>query len=291
MLISYLTAPPSESRAQIQLPDMGLRSLVNPKGPAAVDHARDVPTAGIVPKAPPADKVLKAGQKAVECNIPPADKPWLSGLHEFSAPHAAPDTFSGRTVWEGPAQPCPGFLVKAVGHIYEAETLKFWKENFDKDVYVENILRSIYNRPVQMMPEEAKTTYRERNNNSARQEMDFVRHEVDRLVEAGQVIEVAEAMRCTNPLSVAFKINGDDGSIKKRLVINLSRWVNGFIKPDSYKMARFQDALAQSSPRAFQSVYDVTKAYHHIRLHRDWYQWEGFCSRTRTEKNTSTTTS
>jgi hypothetical protein len=73
-----------------------------------------------------------------------------------------------------------------------------------------------------MRPEEAKTMYRERNNNSARQEMDFVRHEADRLVEAGQVIEVAKAMRCTNPLSMAFKINGD-GFIKKRLVIDL-RW-------------------------------------------------------------------
>jgi hypothetical protein len=50
---------------------------------------------------------------------------------------------------------------------------------------------------------------------------------------------------CTNPLSKAFKVN-TDGSIKKRLVIDLSRWVNGFITPDKFHMTRFQDALAQS---------------------------------------------
>jgi hypothetical protein len=96
------------------------------------------------------------------------------------------------------------------------------------------------------------------------------------LVQGGQVIEVEKAQLCTNPLSVAFKVNGD-GSIKRRLVINLSPWVNKFVIPDKYKMSRFQDALSQSSPGDFQSVYDISKAYHHIRLHPDSYCLVGFC--------------
>jgi hypothetical protein len=90
------------------------------------------------------------------------------------------------------------------------------------------------------------------------------------------VIQVNWAPRCTNPLSVAFKINSD-GSIKKRLVIDLSRWVNEFIVPNRFKMARFQDALSQAAPGDFQSVYNISKAYHHLRLHPDSYELVGFC--------------
>jgi hypothetical protein len=127
-----------------------------------------------------------------------------------------------------------------------------------------------------MNPEQRSTIYREKNNKSARTEMDFVRTEVARLVEAGQVVEVAKATKVTNPLSVAFKVN-PDGSIKKRLIIDLSPWVNNFVKPDVYRMSRFQDALDQSDQGNFQSVYDVSKAYHHIRLHPESYKLVGFC--------------
>jgi hypothetical protein len=77
-------------------------------------------------------------------------------------------------------------------------------------------------------------------------------------------------------LSVAFKVNGD-GSIKRRLVIDLSRWIKNFVIPDKYKMSRFQDALSQSSPGDFQSIYNISKAYHHIRLHPESYCPVGFC--------------
>jgi hypothetical protein len=106
--------------------------------------------------------------------------------------------------------------------------------------------------------------------------MPFVRSKVKRLVESGQVIQVDSVPRCTNPLSVTFKINSD-GSIKKRLVIDLSRWVNEFIVPDRFRMARFQDALSQAAPGDFQSVYDISKAYHHLLLHPDSYELVGFC--------------
>jgi hypothetical protein len=75
---------------------------------------------------------------------------------------------------------------------------------------------------------------------------------------------------------VASKVN-PDGSIKKRLVIDLSRLVHNFVKPDVYRMSRFQDALDQSDQGNFQSVYDVSKAYQHIRLHPEFYELVGFC--------------
>jgi hypothetical protein len=120
--------------------------------------------------------------------------------------------------------------------------------------------------PVNMSDTERRTRYREKNNQSARNEMSYIRAEVARLL----------APLCTNPLSVALNVNMD-GSIKKRLVIDLSRWLNGFVRPDSFKMAQFQDALAQSLKGDYQSLFDISKAYHHLRLHPSSYELVGFC--------------
>jgi hypothetical protein len=133
-------------------------------------------------------------------------------------PRAPPRRKGGEDVVHGQ----PGFLGKAVGSVHKPETLKFWKKTFKEDVYVENILCKGYKIPVRMSQEEAGRYYREKNNKSARNEIEFVRPEVTGLLEAGQIIEVKAAPRCMNQLSVAFKINGD-GSIKRRLVIDLSR--------------------------------------------------------------------
>jgi hypothetical protein len=75
---------------------------------------------------------------------------------------------------------------------------------------------------------------------------------------------------------VAFKVN-TDRSIKKILVIDLSHWVNGFITLDKFCMARFQDALAQSSKGDYQSIFDISKAYHHLRLDPKSFDLVGFC--------------
>jgi hypothetical protein len=104
----------------------------------------------------------------------------VCGPSEFSAPPAPPDAFPGWSA-AGFRQPSSGFLGKAVGSIQDPDTIKFWKKTFTKDVYVKNILREGYKIPVKMSPEEGSTIYRERNNKSARSEMDFVHSEVKRL--------------------------------------------------------------------------------------------------------------
>jgi hypothetical protein len=240
--------------------------LVASEDPAAAakDNAGTALKASIVVKVQPVavDKSAPKAWKTSQSSL--LDEPWVCGPSEFSAPPAPPDGFPGRTA-AGIRQPSSGFLGKAVGSIHDPDMIEFWKKTFTEDVYVQNILREGYKIPVKMSSEERSTIYRERNNKSARSEMDFVRSEVERLVQGGLVIEVEKAPICTNPLSVAFKVNGD-GSIKRRLVIDLSRWIDKFVIPDKYKMSRIQDALSQSSPGDFQSVYDISKAYHHIRL-------------------------
>jgi hypothetical protein len=246
---------------------------VSQPGPAAliVDSARDT-TAAVKPnfvKAVAADE----GDKSVSVGPLLAEEPWIVGSLEFSAPPAPPEAFPTRTVGAAPTK-CPSFLGRPVGSIHES--INFWKETLDEDKYVEGILKHGYKIPVKMTDDKAATVYRKKNNKSARGDSSYIRGKVTRLVAKGQVIKVAEPPRCTNPLRVAYKINAD-GSVKNRLVIDLSRWVNKCVVPNSYKMTRFQDALALLSRGNFQSVYNISKAYHHVRLHPDSYQLVGFC--------------
>jgi hypothetical protein len=108
-----------------------------------------------------------------------AEEPWVDGAVEFSAPLATPGAFPTQAAVKGIPKHS-GFLGKAVGSIHQS--LKYWKETFGEDVYVEQILRHGYKILVKMSGAEAKTVYREKNNKSARNEMAYVREEVARLV-------------------------------------------------------------------------------------------------------------
>jgi hypothetical protein len=58
---------------------------------------------------------------------------------------------------------------------------------------------------------------------------------VARLVESGQGVKWAEKPRCVNPLTVAVK-RKDNGELKRRLVLDLSRCVNLAINDDHYRI-------------------------------------------------------
>jgi hypothetical protein len=204
----------------------------------------------------------------------PVEEPWILAPDEFSAPPVPPETFPGQAADEGRPAAVAGFLGGAVGSIHQS--IDFRKETFKEDPYVWSILEKGYKIPVKMKTEEKSTRYRERNNKSARDNMDFVRKEVKRLLDGGQVIKVDKPPKVINPLSVAYKINVD-GTEKPRLVIDLLRWVNKFVVPDHFRMSRFQDALALSTQGDYENVFDISKAYHHIRLNPESYELVGFC--------------
>jgi hypothetical protein len=94
-------------------------------------------------------------------------------------------------------------------------------------------------------------------------------------VDAGQVFEWPCRLRCTNPLTVATKVK-DDGSIKRRLVLDLSRCVNLTLASDDFRMVTLQDAINATREGSFQLVFDLKSAFHHIRLHPSCYELMGF---------------
>jgi hypothetical protein len=89
-----------------------------------------------------------------------AAEPWVGRSSEFVAPLPPPDAFPGQTE-AGPSTvsstgpSTPGFLGSAVGSIHES--LRFWKEMFEEDIYVEHILKEGYKIPVEMTAEQRAT--------------------------------------------------------------------------------------------------------------------------------------
>jgi hypothetical protein len=85
----------------------------------------------------------------------------VGGTQGFAVPLASQDAFPGPATGEAPSK-CPGFLGQVVEGIHDS--IEFWKETFEEDIYLENIHRHRYKIPVKMLLEESCTRYREKNN-------------------------------------------------------------------------------------------------------------------------------
>jgi uncharacterized protein YeaO (DUF488 family) len=156
---------------------------------------------------------------------------------------------------------------RPVGRI--KERLDFWVEHFCPDANVRGVLDHGYKAPIDW--EKIPEAYEEADNKSARENYDFVQEEVARLMESGQVVKCAEKPRCCNPLTVAVK-HKDNGELKQRLALYLSRCVNLAINDDDNCMTTLQDAINSTRKGDFQVVFDLKLAFHHIRLHTSMYE-------------------
>jgi hypothetical protein len=158
---------------------------------------------------------------------------------------------------------------RPVGHIHKRAY--FWVEHLHPDPYVHGILDHGFKVPVDW--DKIPESYEEADNNSARKYYNFVLEEVARLVNSGQVVECDAKPRCCNPLTVAVL---EDGSLKKSLVLDLSRCVNLAVEDDRYRMTTLQDAINSTRKGNFQVVFDLKLAFHHVRLHVESYKLMGF---------------
>jgi hypothetical protein len=160
---------------------------------------------------------------------------------------------------------------RTIGKIHER--VDFWVEHFCPDAYVRGILDHSFK--VHVDWEKIPEAYEEADNKSARTNYDFVRKEVARLLESGQVVEWDAKPRCCNPLTVAVK-RLDNGGLKKRLVLDLLRCVNLAVKVDRYRMNTLQDTIDSTKKGDYQVVFDLKSAFHHVRLHACSYKLIGF---------------
>ncbi len=66
--------------------------------------------------------------------------------------------------------------------------------------------------------------------------MDVVKDKVAEWQRQGAVMRLASPAWCTNPLSVAEKMDTQSGTIKKRVVLDLSRHVNRYVRKWNVQM-------------------------------------------------------
>jgi hypothetical protein len=125
------------------------------------------------------------------------------------------------------------------GGIHGPKELEFWEKVLKSPNWVMTILHEGYSLPFISEP---TGTYEEDNNRSAVVDEDFVRQEVSKWERQGVVKFVKDKPPAVSPLTVAKKIN-DDGSVKKRLCWDGSRYINPKLKKEKVRLSHLQAAL------------------------------------------------
>ena len=117
--------------------------------------------------------------------------------------------------------------VAVPGNIHKMQYRDFWKDVLKPSQLVMDTIEHGYSLPFKSIPPPSF----ERNNRSARDDMPFVRQEVQRLWKLGCIEKVTHRPRCVLPLSSVF-------SKKKRLVVDGSRCLNPYLQ---HRRVRLQD--------------------------------------------------
>ncbi len=116
--------------------------------------------------------------------------------------------------------------------------------------------------------------YQEKNNLSARVNMAVVRDIVLDMVSLKVVTVVENPPHCISPLGLVSKLQ-PDGTLKHRLVFDASRHVNLFLDPEKVRLTHLAKALELTKRNDFQVVFDLEKAYYHVRVHPEQRQFLG----------------
>ena len=143
------------------------------------------------------------------------------------------------------------------GNIHKPEFRDYWASTLKANSWVMDLLENGYTLPFHSEPQPSET----RNNLSARKHQQFVREEVIKLQQSGVVTFVAEKPFIVSPLTVASNSAG-----KLRLCLDVSRSVNTFLNVPKVVLADLTTALQLTDTNDWQAVYDLSSAYHHIKI-------------------------
>lgn len=136
--------------------------------------------------------------------------------------------------------------------------------------WVLNTLKNGYLIPFRTCPE----SYEERNNKSARDNMQIVKGIIADMIAKNIVYVVKKKPTCVNPLGLVSK-SQDDGTIKHRLVLDVSRHVNRFIDVPHVRLSHMDKAIELTKEGDLQLIFDLISAYYHIKIDKDQHQFLG----------------
>ena len=108
-----------------------------------------------------------------------------------------------------------------------------------------------------------------KNNASALNDSEFVVQAITALLEANCASECVDVPYCCNPLTVVV-------GKKKRLVIDLSRSVNPYLKHDKFKYDNLVTLSEMFKVGYWFFTFDIESGYHHIDIHPSSRKFLGF---------------
>ena len=95
--------------------------------------------------------------------------------------------------------------------------------------------------------------------------MEFVRAMAKEWAKVGIITITDEKPFCVSPLTVVEKTN-EQGIIKRRLCLDLSRHVNLCLQQQQVTLAHLQRAVGMTEQGDYQTKYYLTSAYFHIKI-------------------------
>ena len=158
------------------------------------------------------------------------------------------------------------------GNIHKEEYRQFWKESLQADDYILEILKTGYKLPFRKGCKPQR--YREENNKSALKYVDYAYEETEKWMVKRVVKEVMEPPLCISPLTVAVRTIGD--LEKLRLCLDLSRYINTLLQKEAVKLAGIDKCTQNLFPGDYIAIYDLTSAFHHIKIFEEHQQYLGF---------------
>ena len=185
--------------------------------------------------------------KTEELNLPTSPTNWYAGSGD-----SAPDT------------------TFQAGSIHKPEYYEYWENTLKANNWVLELLKFGYVLPLIKLPDR----YEEKNNKSAIDDQAFVQAEMEKLQMQGVVKQVHEKPHCISPLTVATKTLSD-GRVKKRLCWDGSRHINPLLKKEKVNLSRLHRSLEILLEGDFQLKYDLTSAFHHIKIHPEHVKYLG----------------
>ena len=143
--------------------------------------------------------------------------------------------------------------------------LPFWRDCLKANDFVLDIIQHGYTIPFISEPLSAYAV----NNKSALSHGDFVRKSIQDLLLSNVVREIDSPAYCCNPLTVAT------GS-KLRLVLDLSRFVNPYVRYAHFKYEDWSVAEQIIQSQCWFFNWDFTSGYHHVSINSSQSNYLGF---------------
>jgi hypothetical protein len=156
--------------------------------------------------------------------------------------------------------------------IHSKESIWFMEKILKAGSWQMKVIREGYKPQFSAQP----PRHRERNNRSARNEMETVRSKVKEWEEAGYITRLAEPAWCTNPLSVVLKMEAETGKVKKRVVLDTSRHLNNYVVKQTVHLEDLPSTSAMVSKGDYMCVFDLENQFFHVQLAPEVKDYFGF---------------